>query len=183
MTGPLVPWESFTHDPRVRENASLRAADVDRAVIHHALTEAYADGRLDREEFDARAEAVLAARTLGELPQLVEDLVPTGTTDAASLVGADLRQQAVERWERTRREARWRFLVASLVCWTIWLVGSLGPDGFDPYFAWPIFVTLGTGIPLLRIQNAREEMIRDNQRRLEKKQRKELEGRRPEDDS
>ena len=69
-------WASFQHDPRDPAVAPLRASDADRDVVHGVLAEAFADGRLDREEYDERSAAVLAARTLGELPPLVSDLVP-----------------------------------------------------------------------------------------------------------
>ena len=69
-------WASFQHDPRDPAAAPLRASDADRNVVHGLLTEAFADGRLDREEYDERSAATLQARTLGEFPALVADLVP-----------------------------------------------------------------------------------------------------------
>ncbi len=47
-------WASFQHDPRDPAAAPLRASDADRNVVHGLLTEAFADGRLDREEYDER---------------------------------------------------------------------------------------------------------------------------------
>ena len=44
--------------------------------MHRVLAEAFADGRLDRQEFDERSDAVGAIRTLGELPGVIADLVP-----------------------------------------------------------------------------------------------------------
>jgi hypothetical protein len=74
------------------------------------------------------------------------------------------------------------FLFLSSVCWTIWAVGSLGPDGFDPYFPWPVFVSLVTGINVIKTSAERDEIVGAERRRLEKKQRKELEKRRTEDE-
>ena len=76
MTDPGQIWSSFTLDPRRPEYAPLRASDQDRNVVHQVLADAYADGRLDREEFETRTAAVSAAKTLGELAGLVEGLVP-----------------------------------------------------------------------------------------------------------
>lgn len=45
-------WGSFAHDPREPAVAPLRASDADREVIHGVLAEAFADGRLDRSEYD-----------------------------------------------------------------------------------------------------------------------------------
>lgn len=181
-------WSSFTRDPRLSEHAALRASDADREVVHQVLTEAYADGRLDRDEFDTRASEVASARTLGEIPPIVEGLVPLSDVRALSGTGsglmtdAQLHERAVAEWRSDRREALWGFLAASLICWTIWLVGSWGSDGFDPYFPWPLFVMLGTGLNVGRTQFQRDEMIASERRRLEKKQRKQLEQRRPKDD-
>ena len=47
-------WGSFQHDRRDPAVAPLRASDADRDVVHGVLTEAFADGRLDREEHDER---------------------------------------------------------------------------------------------------------------------------------
>lgn len=177
------PWADFTRDPRRPEHASLRAGDADRDVVARLLGQAYAEGRLDHDELDDRTTRLQAARTLGELSGFLDDLVPatpvvpaTGSTDLASI-----EQRAVEKWHRERREALWGLLSVSAIVWTIWLVGSWGPDGFDPYFPWPAFVTLAALLNLGRTQVQRDDIIGDERRRLEKKQRKALE-RRPDDE-
>src|SRR5687768_5537338 len=110
MTG-LDLWSSFDHDPRAPGNAGLRASDRDREVIRSVLATAYADGRLDRGEFDERSEAVSAARTLGELPPVIADLVPERAlvqASSGSLVDAtpaDLQRRAELEWESDRRSA------------------------------------------------------------------------------
>ena len=83
MAGSI--WDRFEHDPRRPENAPLRASDKDRDLVHDLLGTAYAEGRLTREELDERADRVNAARTLGELPPLVSDLV----AHLGALPGAD----------------------------------------------------------------------------------------------
>jgi uncharacterized Tic20 family protein len=55
----------------------LRVADSDRDKVVEVLHEAYAQGRLDDAELDARIDRVLAARTYGELEAPLSDLVPT----------------------------------------------------------------------------------------------------------
>ena len=40
------------------------------------LADAFADGRLTREEYDDRLNTLYGSRTLGEVPSLVTDLVP-----------------------------------------------------------------------------------------------------------
>jgi hypothetical protein len=180
MSDPDQIWSSFTHDPRRPEHAALRAADRDRDLVHQVLADGYADGRLDREEFETRTDQVAAAKTLGELAPVVEGLVPASSlpvlpTGGAPMSAAELQRRAVAEWRGDRRDALWTFLSASLICWAIWLVTSWGGPGFDPGFAWPVFVSLGTGLNVARLQFQRQAMIDAELRRLEKKQRKRLE--------
>lgn len=170
-------WHEFDHDPRDPGHAPLRAADKDRDVVRRAIGEAYAEGRLDHDEMDARTDAVMATRTLGELPALIEDLVPAVDT-TTSRSPEERHQHAVRAWRKDRKDAFWQFLSASVICWVIWVATSFGGGGFDPYFPWPAFVTLGTGINLGRIVFMREEMVEREVARLEKKERKALERKR-----
>jgi hypothetical protein len=67
----------------------LRASDSERDAAVHLLAAHYADGRLDRAEFDERADAALAARTRDQLRALFGDLpgprpVPASVSAAAS---------------------------------------------------------------------------------------------------
>ncbi|ASU86081.1 DUF1707 domain-containing protein [Nocardiopsis gilva YIM 90087] len=55
----------------------LRASHADRERVFDVLRSAVEDGRLDISEFEERAERVYRARTLGELPEITRDLVPT----------------------------------------------------------------------------------------------------------
>ena len=164
------PWAEFSRDPRRAEHAALRAGDADRDVVARVLGEAYADGRIDAEELDDRTTRLHAARTLGELPAFLEDLVPSTPSKTHDV--ATLDQRAVEKWRRERREALWGLVSVSAIVWTIWLVGGWGDDGFDPYFPWPAFVTLAALLNLGRTQVQRADMIADERRRLEKKERR-----------
>ncbi len=169
-------WSSFTYDPRHSENAALRASDVDRDVVRQVLVEAYADGRLDREEFDARDAAVRGARTLGDLPALLEGLVATSTGSLVAFGGSgdgaltpgQIEDRAVAKWRADRREAAIGFVMASVICWTIWAAVMFGG------FPWPVFVMLGTGINAVRTAASRDEVVARERRRLEKRRRKAL---------
>ena len=104
-------WSGFERDPRDAGNAGLRASDADRDVLRGLLSEAFADGRLDREEFDERTDQLLRARTLGDLPPIVRDLVsmtPAVPRPAGLMSPDELQAKAVERWRSDRREARLR---------------------------------------------------------------------------
>jgi DUF1707 SHOCT-like domain len=54
--------------------AELRASDADRDAVLSELSEHFQAGRLTAEEFDERAGQALAARTYGELRNLLRDL-------------------------------------------------------------------------------------------------------------
>jgi len=57
-------------DPR------LRLSDVDRDEAIARLSEHYAVGRLDKDEFDERSDAIWTARTQGDLAPIFADLAP-----------------------------------------------------------------------------------------------------------
>ena len=160
-------WQQFEHDPRTPAVASLRASDRDRDIALGVLAEAYAEGRLDRAEYDDRSASVQSSRTLGDLPPLLTDLVPTSSLPALR-TSTDLHQQAVERYRHERRQAVWGMLSASIICWVIWI--ALGADGF----VWPAIVTAGTGVNVVRMLFMRSEIIRENERSLQRKQEKQL---------
>jgi uncharacterized membrane protein len=52
----------------------MRAADVDRDRAVEFLTTAFTEGRLTKEEYDARVESALGARTYADLDRVVTDL-------------------------------------------------------------------------------------------------------------
>ncbi len=52
----------------------MRAADADRDRVAEFLNTAYIEGRLSKDEYDARLERALSARTYAELDQVVTDL-------------------------------------------------------------------------------------------------------------
>jgi len=57
--------------------ATMRASDADRDAVLSDLGEHFQAGRLTAEEFDERAGRALAARTWGELKELLRDLPAT----------------------------------------------------------------------------------------------------------
>ncbi|WKN50270.1 DUF1707 domain-containing protein [Nocardioides sp. Arc9.136] len=186
MTTPPDPastWAAFTHDPRAKANSGLRAGDADREVVFRVLGDAYADGRLTREEHDERASRLPAARTFGELRPLLEDLVPTTPAPAdrhGALVTAgpdELRRLAVREWESDRRSAILAFIGPTLITWAVWLATCFGDGGFEPYFPWPLIVMTATGFHLVRTLVAREELVREEVQRLERRQAKALRNR------
>ena len=77
------------------DQPDLRASHADRDRVVETLRVAAGDGRLSAEELDARLEAALTARTLGELAELTSDLpadaspgLVAGTGAAGAAAGA-----------------------------------------------------------------------------------------------
>jgi hypothetical protein len=64
------------------EREEMRAADADRDRVVEFLNTAYSEGRLSKDEYDARLENAVSARTYAELDQLVADL-PGSRADTA----------------------------------------------------------------------------------------------------
>src|SRR6478735_909767 len=53
---------------------TLRVGDSERDAVAEILRRHHVEGRLDAEEFQERLDSCLAAKTYGELDQLVDDL-------------------------------------------------------------------------------------------------------------
>ena len=157
-------WQRFQHDPRDPAYAGMRASDRDRAVVHDALSEAYAEGRLDRSELEERTTQADSAKTYGDLLAPLLDLtVDASPTAVVRVPSADLRRSAQIYYGSQVREAFFGFLVPNLICWMIWfLVGQGWP--------WPLFVTIPTGLNLLRVATSRAEIIEKRVQKLEKRQ-------------
>lgn len=171
-----MPWHDFSSDPRRPENAPLRAADRDRAVVISVLADAYADGRLTKEEYDERSGFATTALTLGDLSPLLADLVPirAGAPGAAldRATAEALDAEALRYWEKQRREALNGLLFIAVITWVIWAVTS-GVDSFP----WPVFPTLFVAMRVLQVQVQKREMIRSRREKLEAKERKRLDKR------
>ncbi len=155
-------WESFRLDPRPDGNASMRASDADRELVRTVLVDAYGDGRLTREEYDERLNALYGSRTLGELPALVADLIVPGSPPAvpAPRHPADLRTRGARKWRRDVEESFAAFLFPSAICVVIWIVIGGG-------FFWPVFPMLFLGLNVLKTVVQRESAIEREVARLE----------------
>jgi len=63
-------------DRRFRGNPELRISDADREAAIARLSEHYAAGRLDKDEFDERSDAVWSAKIGADLAPIFADLEP-----------------------------------------------------------------------------------------------------------
>lgn len=167
-------WARFEHDPRSPQSARLRASDRDRDVALEVLGQAYADGRLDHTEYDARSTAATTAKVLADLVPQLEDLVPDEgalVTRGGTLAMGDLHEQAVRRWARDRREALTGLVGISVITWTIWAATMFGG------FPWPVFPMLAAALNLIRTMMNKQDIVEEHERKLVRKEQKALEAR------
>ena len=125
----------------------LRAADSDRAAIAEQLGRHLSDGRLTVDEYDERLSKAYAAKTYGELDELLADLprsAPAGKPAAAPAPATT--GHAVRHYGAFR--AAWAsWLSVAIIVTAIWaftVVSSGHLQGF-----WPIWVVGPWGAVLL----------------------------------
>lgn len=172
---PQDVWGQFAHDPRQPAYAGLRAGDEDREVVYRTLGEAYAMGRLSRDEHDERTEYASRARTLGDLPAVLMDLVvvqhppppmpppmPARPIPHSGLQAQQLREGA-EKLVATRLRRQWSGVaVAVLLC--LMLASLTGPTSIII----PLIVTILLGGRAINHQSRRAELVQQEQGRLER---------------
>ena len=96
-------------DPEPGQPPAIRASDQDRDAVVQRLQQAFAERRLDDDEFDERMRAALTARTSADLDRLTGDLPAAAPQSSAPAVGG----KAPGRWavaykNSIRRGGRWR---------------------------------------------------------------------------
>jgi len=95
------------------EQHAIRAGDRDRDAVVQQLQEAFADGRLDDEEFDSRTRAALTARLSSDLAVLTRDL-PEGSQPSRAVAPATAAggrkpgRLAIAYKSSVRRAGRWQ---------------------------------------------------------------------------
>jgi len=109
--GEPQPWEAQPVEPQPGEAPAIRVGDRDRDAVAHRLQDAFAEGRLDDDEFDQRMRAALTARVSTELDVLTADLPaasarPVPAVPAAS--GPKPGRMAIAYKSSIRRGGRWR---------------------------------------------------------------------------
>jgi hypothetical protein len=92
------------------EPHAIRAGDRDRDAVVQRLQEAFAEGRLDDDEFDRRTRAALTARLSGDLAVLTSDLPdsPSAARTVERAAGRKPGRFAVAYKNSVRRAGRWQ---------------------------------------------------------------------------
>jgi hypothetical protein len=96
-------------EPEPRDRPAIRASDQDRDGVVQRLQQAFAERRLDDDEFDERMRAALTARTSADLDRLTGDL-PAATPGSAAPAATGVKpgRWAVAYKNSIRRGGRWR---------------------------------------------------------------------------
>jgi hypothetical protein len=127
MTGP--------QDPAAAGRDRLRAGHADRDQVIEILKDAFVDGSLTRDEFDARTDRALAARTRADLAALIADLPPLPAWPAPAPAGPARPPGAARRWPLVRAAAGSSLCL--VLAFTAILTGvHFDTDGFGPHQAW-----------------------------------------------
>jgi Domain of unknown function (DUF1707) len=113
----------------------VRASDADRELVAEQLSRHAAAGRLSAEELNERLDATYAARTHGELDELMRDL----PTDAPSAT-VDPDRELAKRMLAHRAGAA---LIPIGVCVAIWALSGGGSF-------WPVWVILFCAVGIAR---------------------------------
>jgi len=119
----------------------VRASDVERENALKALATRFADGRLDRSEFDERADAALAARTQSQLRALFTDLPGPPPVPAASLNADEVPASAAPR-AAGRRVAAPGFPLLLLVPVLLVFAVTAAAHGLPPFPLIPLLFIL-----------------------------------------
>jgi hypothetical protein len=92
------------------EPQSIRAGDQDRDAVVQRIQQAFAEGRLDDDEFDQRTRAALTARLTSDLAVLTSDLPErsgSGAVVKATPAGRQPGRMAIAYKSSVRRGGRW----------------------------------------------------------------------------
>ncbi len=168
--GPGSVWSRFPLDPR--SSGDLRAGDPDRETAREIITEAYADGQLDHDEYNLRLDGVLGAHHLGQLVPLLSDLsLQTRHAKSSPLPRASQPPAAAAPWLKhpAVRTAGFVIVVTNLV----WLWTSISSGQLIYY--WPMWPALGMIITVIAaVTFGKPNPDRRRQRRAERDRRREL---------
>lgn len=116
-----------------------RVSDAERERVVARLRACHAEGRLTFEEFEERVEEAYRARSASALNLALREL-PTGPEPA----------KTARRRRRRFRLGGW-WLRVNGICVAVWAATSIG----GVYYFWPMWVMLGTTIPLVAAGRSR----------------------------
>ena len=139
MTGP--------QDPAAGSDR-LRAGHADREQAIEALKNAFVQGRLTRDELDARTGQALAARTYADLAALTADIPPVPAAPAAA--GPASLPAPARSWPLARAAAKSGGCLALAFGLVLFAANVLDPNGLgNPYAPWSTLCVVAALIALV----------------------------------
>lgn len=120
--------------PRAAGRGHVRAAHADRDVVIETLKSAFAQGLVDRDEFDLRLSQAFASRTYAELAAVTAD-IPAGPAEA--------RPPALPQGKQPVRWPRSLLGVATAAYAGAWAFVPLYPKGGDNALAGALVFLFG----------------------------------------
>jgi hypothetical protein len=105
---PVTPGAEPPEPPGPARPPAIRASDQDRDAVAQRLQQAFAERRLDDDEFDERMRAALTAKTSADLDRLTSDLPAVSAGRAPAVPAAPPGRWAVAYKNSIRRGGRWR---------------------------------------------------------------------------
>jgi hypothetical protein len=130
MTGPQYPAAAGRDQ--------LRAGHTDRDEVIEVLKGAFVDGQLTKDEFGARADRALAARTRADLTALIADLPPLPAWPGPDPAGPARPPAPVRRWPLARATAK-SALCLVLAFASMWTGAMIDEESPGPHLhdTWP----------------------------------------------
>jgi hypothetical protein len=125
----------------------MRAADADRQAVADHLKSALEEGRLDLHEYDERLQQAYAAKTYGDLKELLSDLpvdVPAQRTSSGLPVVRGTADHVTRRWLVHTWSSYFPIVAVTTM---IWLISSIAAQ--DLLYFWPVWVAGPWGIVLI----------------------------------
>ena len=108
----------------------MRASHADREQVIEALKDAFAHGRLTKDELDARAGRALAALTCAELAALTADILPARTASGPTLPLVPVRRRPLAR---AAAGSGGCLAVAAAAVWASFILDPGGPGVDRPW--------------------------------------------------
>jgi hypothetical protein len=132
------------------DTPDVRAGDQDRDRTITLIRDAYAEGRLDNDEFQSRMASAQQARTFGDLAALVNDLPvqpPSPSIVAVPSPSTVVPADEDEEQARNLRKGWAAWAGVSVMVNVIWLGTWVTSGSAPPY--WPIWVMGPWGAAML----------------------------------
>lgn len=120
------------------DRSHMRIGDAERTRVAEALGKHFADGRLDKPEFDERMERAMSAKTEADLAGLLADLPRLGD-QPAPLPEVAVRPPVVRRTARFVMLALVMLVLVRSLWWWPWHLAS-------PVLVWPLVILVAVAL-------------------------------------